>query len=160
MTAENLEQNTATPKRRRLPFSSIGAKITLILLALGAATAWGGFLVTMVFGDVGSQMQQLSGEKLPHLDMSRKLGESASKSKNAMTRILLSTNEAELERAEETVEQAAADLSASIARLPGHEQEGFKVEPADAAETLKSLVAARRSAFRNQAWIEAQTAEL
>lgn len=160
MTAENLEQNTATPKRRRLPFSSIGAKITLILLALGAATAWGGFLVTMVFGDVGSQMQQLSGEKLPHLDMSRKLGESASKSKNAMTRILLSTNEAELERAEETVEQAAADLSASIARLPGHEQEGFKVEAADAAETLKSLVAARRSAFRNQAWIEAQTAEL
>ncbi len=160
MTAENTAQKPAISKRRRLPFSSIGAKLTLILLALGAATAVGGVLVSMVFGQVGNQMQALSGDKLPHLEMSQKLGESASKSKNAMTRILLSANEAELEVAEETVVQAAEALSASIARLPGEEQEGFKAEAADAAETLKSLVAARRSAFRNQAWIETQTAEL
>ena len=160
MTAEHSVQKSAKATGRRLPFSSIGAKITLILLALGAATAVGGVLVSMVFTAVGSQMQELSGEKLPHLEMSQKLGESASKSKNAMTRILLSTNERELAVAEETVAQAAEALSASIARLPGQEQEGFKVEAADAAETLKSLVAARRSAFRNQAWIETQTAEL
>lgn len=141
-------------------FSSIGAKLTLILLALGAATAVGGVLVSLVFTEVGSQMRELSGAKLPHLEMSQQLGESAGKSKNAMTRILLSANETELAAAEQTVEQAAADLNASIARLPGNEQTGFKTEAAEAAETLKSLVAARRSAFRNQAWIETQTAEL
>ncbi len=160
MTVTGAEKKPATTKRRRLPFSSIGAKITLILLALGAATAVGGVLVSMVFGEVGSQMQQLSGDKLPHLEMSRKLGESASKSKNAMTRILLSTNEAELAVAEQAVLQAAEALSASIAALPGDEQEGFKVEAAEAAETLKSLVDARRSAFQNQERIETQTAEL
>ena len=160
MTVTGAEKKPATTKRRRLPFSSIGAKITLILLALGAATAVGGVLVSMVFGEVGSQMQQLSGDKLPHLEMSRKLGESASKSKNAMTRVLLSTNEAELAVAEQAVLQAAEALSASIAALPGDEQEGFKVEAAEAAETLKSLVGARRSAFQNQERIETQTAEL
>lgn len=160
MTVTGAEKKPATTKRRRLPFSSIGAKITLILLALGAATAVGGVLVSMVFGEVGSQMQQLSGDKLPHLEMSRKLGESASKSKNAMTRVLLSTNEAELAVAEQAVLQAAEALSASIAALPGDEQEGFKVEAAEAAETLKSLVDARRSAFQNQERIETQTAEL
>ena len=160
MTAQNAADTAKGAKRRRLPFSSIGAKITLILLALGAATAGGGLLVITVFGEVGSQMQELSEDKLPHLEMSQKLGDSASKSKNAMTRILLSANEAELLEAETTVVEAAEALSASIARLPGDEQEGFKVEAADAAETLKSLVAARKSAFRNQAWIETQTAEL
>ena len=160
MTIVDAEKKPAGAKRRRLPFSSIGAKITLILLALGAATAVGGVLVTLVFGDVGSQMQQLSGDKLPHLEMSRKLGESASKSKNAMTRVLLSTDEAELANAEQLVAQAAEALNASIAAMPAGEQEGFKVEAADAAATLKSLVAARRSVFRNQARIETQTAEL
>jgi len=159
-TAATKAKEPATAKRKRRPFSSIGAKITLILLAMGAASAVGGILVSVVFSEVGSHMRVLATDKLPHLEMSQKLGEAASQSKNAMTRILLSKNEAELELAEETVAQAAEELSASIARLPGNEQEGFKVEAADAAETLKSLVAARRSAFRNQAWIETQTAEL
>lgn len=160
MTADTAAKPIQAAKRKRRPFSSIGAKITLILLAMGSASAVGGIMVSAVFNEVGGHMQVLSGQKLPQLEISQRLGEAASQSKNAMTRILLSSNEAELERAEETVAQAAEGLNQSIAKLPGSEQEGFKTEATEAAETLKSLVAARKSAFRNQAWIETQTAEL
>ncbi|WP_417701817.1 methyl-accepting chemotaxis protein [Pseudophaeobacter sp.] len=160
MTADKAAAKPAKATRAWRPFSSIGAKITLILLAMGAASAVSGVLVSLVFTDVGSQMQQLSGQKLPQLEISQRLGVAANQSKNAMTRILLSQNAEDLASAKESVAQAAADLDASIGTLPASAQTRFRAEAVEVSETLQSLLTARNSAFRNRAWIDTQTAEL
>lgn len=149
-----------TVKRKWRPFSSIGAKITLILLALGATSAVGAVLVTLVFGTINSHMQELSQEKLPQLQMSSALGKSASGVKDAMAAVLLAQNEAELDAAKISITEATEGLSQSIAALPAAQRASFEAEAQAVAKTLKALILARQSAFRNEAWIETQTAGL
>ncbi|MGR3621478.1 methyl-accepting chemotaxis protein [Pseudophaeobacter sp.] len=147
-------------KRRWRPFSSIGAKITLILLAMGAASVAGGVLVSLVFGSVGSRMQDLSEHKLPQLEMSNALGGAASEIKNAMTAVLLAQDESQLTEAEAQITHATELLNQSVAALPAARRTSFESEAAEVGATLQALVAARQSAFRNQAWVETQSAEL
>lgn len=160
MTTDSAATQILAAKRKKRPFSSIGAKIMLILLAMGSASAVGGVMVSLVFGDVGGQMKVLSEEKLPQLEISNELGAAASQAKNAMTKVLLAATDADLAEAEQSIADAASELSRSIAELPQAEQASFTSEAGEAAATLKALVEARHSAFQNQAWIETQTADL
>ena len=141
-------------------FSSIGAKIMLILLTLGATSALGGVLVTLVFTEVSGHMRTLSSEKLPRLETSNQLGLAADRTKDAMAEILLANDTSELTEAEAAVASAALQLEQATAALPPDLREGFETEAAEVAATLQALLDARNSAFRNQVWIETQTANL
>ena len=61
-------QSSPPQKRGYRPFSSIGAKITLILFAMGAASAIVGVLVSMVFSRVSEDMSTLTRDMLPQLE--------------------------------------------------------------------------------------------
>ncbi|WP_264212582.1 methyl-accepting chemotaxis protein [Leisingera thetidis] len=147
-------------KRKFRLFSSIGAKITLILLAMGAATAVGGILVTLVFAQTGRQMEVLTQAKVPQLELSSQLVNAASRTKNAMIGVLQAGSAAELARAEEEAAAALTSLDGSVAGLPAAEQALFAPEAAAASEMLSNLITARKGAFQNQTWIDTQTAGL
>ncbi|WP_245227200.1 methyl-accepting chemotaxis protein [Parasedimentitalea maritima] len=153
-------QSTLSPKRRRMPFSSVGAKITLILLALGAASAAIGILVTLVFDRVATDMDTLAQNKLPQLELSSSLIEAASQTKDAMAVVLLATGADQLATGAENIAAATAQLNESIALLPEEARGGFEEDAQNAASTLEALVVARKNAFRNKASIEARTAVL
>ncbi|UWQ61857.1 methyl-accepting chemotaxis protein [Leisingera caerulea] len=149
------------PARRRFRlFSSIGAKITLILMTMGAACAAGGILVTLVFSQTGRQMEVLTQEKVPQLEMSSRLVNAASRAKNTMIAVLQAGSVEDLAQAEEQAAAAIANLDDTVAELPAGEQALFAPEEAAAAEMLSNLIAARKGAFQNQASIDAQTASL
>lgn len=149
------------PARRRFRlFSSIGAKVTLILMAMGAASAVGGVLVTLVFTQTGRQMEVLTQEKVPQLELSSRLVNAAGSTKNSMIGVLQAGSVEELAQAEERAAAAVANLDGTVAGLPAAEQALFAPEASAAAGTLRNLIAARQGAFRNQAWIDTQTASL
>ena len=147
-------------KRRFRLFSSIGAKITLILMAMGATAAVGGVLVTLVFAQTGRQMEVLTGEKVPQLELSSRMVNAASQAKNAMIAVLQAASVEELTAAEQAAAAAVATLEGSVAELPADEQAQFAPEAETASDRLSNLIAARKAAFRNQAWIDTQTADL
>ena len=153
-------QKDVPAKRKFRLFSSIGAKVTLILMAMGAASAVGGILVTLVFAQTGRQMDVLTGEKVPQLEMSSQLVNAAARTKNAMIGVLQAGSEQALAAAEEEAAATIASLDGTVAKLPDAEQTLFAPAAAAASERLSSLVAARKGAFRNQAWIDTQTANL
>ncbi|NVK12745.1 MAG: methyl-accepting chemotaxis protein [Rhodobacteraceae bacterium] len=147
-------------KRGFRPFSSIGAKITLILMAMGGTAAAGGILVTLVFAQTGRQMEVLTGEKVPQLELSSHMVDAASQTKNAMIGVLQAGSVEELSTAEEAAAAAVAMLEGSVSELPSAERAQFAPEAAEASDRLNNLIASRQAAFRNQAWIDTQTADL
>ncbi|MEY8801461.1 methyl-accepting chemotaxis protein [Leisingera sp. XS_AS12] len=153
-------KKNGSAKRYFRPFSSIGAKITLILMAMGAAAAAVGLLVSLVFAQVGSQMRVLTDEKVPELELSRQLTDAAARTKDVMIAVLQASDATELSAAEEEAAAAIAHLNASAAGLGGDHQAQFQAEAATAAERLNSLIAARSGAFRNQVMIDIRTSSL
>lgn len=153
-------QKDVPAKRKFRLFSSIGAKITLILMAMGAASAVGGILVTLVFAQTGRQMEVLTGEKVPQLELSSRLVNAAGRTKNAMIGVMQAGTEADLGAAEEEAGAAIVNLDDTVSGMPAVEQALFASAAATASERLSSLVAARKGAFRNQTWIDTQTANL
>ncbi|WP_052261748.1 methyl-accepting chemotaxis protein [Leisingera sp. ANG-M1] len=147
-------------KRGFRVFSSIGAKFTLILIAMGAASAVGGVLVTLVFAQTGRQMEVLTGEKVPQLELSSQLVNAAARTKNAMIGVLQADGSQGLAAAEEEAAAAVASLDSTVAGMDAAGQSLFAPAAVSAAERIDSLVAARKGAFRNQAWIDTQTANL
>lgn len=161
-----MPKDTQTPprdvasKRRFRPFASIGAKITLILMAMGASAAAIGVLVSLVFSQTSHEMGVLAGEKVPQLELSSQLAETAASTKNAMIAVLQAEDDAALSSARAAADTATARLAADVAALPAAQQSLFEGEATVAAERLASLIEARDGAFRNQASIDAQTASL
>ena len=153
-------QKDVPAKRKFRLFSSIGAKITLILMAMGAASAVGGILVTLVFAQTGRQMEVLTGEKVPQLELSSRLVNAAGRTKNAMIGVMQAGTEADLGAAEGEAGAAIVNLDDTVSGMPAAEQALFAPAAATASERLSSLVAARKGAFRNQTWIDTQTANL
>ncbi len=153
-------EKSTQPKRQRYPFSSIGAKITLILMAMGAMSAFGGIMVTMVFQGVEREMENLTQDKLPQLEISSDLIQAANGTKDAMTSALLAENAEALAVSKGMVDQSTARLSELASQLPERSRGEFRANAAHVSETLAELVAARNSAFKNAAWIKEQTNQL
>ncbi|MGR3762198.1 methyl-accepting chemotaxis protein (plasmid) [Roseobacteraceae bacterium NS-SX3] len=147
-------------KRRRGLFRSIGAKITLILLAMGAASAVGGVLVTLVFARVSGGMTTLTSDMLPRLEASAGLASAAGHTRDAMTEILLAVDAQALAAAQDKAAAAAAELAEGIAQLPEEQRGGFAASSSNAAGALADLAAARQNAFASEARIKAQIAAL
>lgn len=148
------------PNRKFKLFSSIGSKITLILLCMGAASASVGVLVSLVFGQISDGMGHLTDEKLPALEVSKQLISASSDTKDSMTSILLVDSENAMEKVEKSTESSLLRLQELIAQLPVELQEQLEEQRLNAEKTLKELITARKANFRNEQWIGAQITEM
>lgn len=153
-------QKDGRAKRHFRPFSSIGAKITLILMAMGAAAAAVGVLVSLVFSQTGQQMQVLTDQKVPQLELSRQLTDAAAGTKDAMIAVLQAHSAAALKEAEQAAAAAITQLEAGVAGLNADSRSQFAAEAAAVSERLNSLIGARAGAFRNQSMIDIRTTSL
>ncbi|WP_238705039.1 methyl-accepting chemotaxis protein [Parasedimentitalea marina] len=148
----------ASPPKKRgyRPFSSIGAKITLILLAMGAASAVVGVLVSTVFSRVSEDMSMLTRDMLPQLEYSAVLTDAAGLTRDSMTDILLAGDSAGLKQGRIKAEEAASRLQEGVKNLPEALQPKFATLAENADQSLKELLAARESVFVSDAQISAQ----
>ncbi len=147
-------------KRRFRLFSSIGSKITVILLAMGAASATVGVLVSLVFGRVSQDMGQLTQERLPALELSSQLVSVSSDAKNAMTTVLLVDNAKAMEDAKKHSQATMQQLETLITLLPDSTRTEIEPIQQKATKALQALIEARNNSFMNTTWIESQTAEM
>ncbi len=153
-------QASSPQKRSYRPFSSIGAKITLILLAMGAASAVVGVLVTLVFSRVSQDMSTLTRDMLPQLENSAALTDAAGLTRDSMTDILLAGDSDGLKQGRTEAEESATHLQDGIENLPASLRPEFSALADNAAQSLKELLAARESVFASDAQINAQIAAM
>lgn len=149
-------QASLPQKRSYRPFSSIGAKITLILLTMGAASAVVGVLVTLVFSRVSEDMSTLTRDMLPQLNVSAALTNAAGLSLDSMTDILLATDNTGLQQGRGQAGDAARFLHAAVENLPETLRPEFASLANNATQSLNELLAARASIFASDAQIKAQ----
>jgi len=149
-------QASPPQKRSYRPFSSIGAKITLILLAMGAASAVVGVLVSLVFSRVSQDMSTLTRDMLPQLENSAVLTDAAGLTRDSMTDILLADDSAGLEQGRTESELAAQQLHDGIANLPEALRPEFEALAHNATQGLSELLSARESVFASDAQINTQ----
>ncbi len=152
-------RNSVIRTRRRRLFSSIGAKITLILLSLGSVSVLLGVLASLVFTRVTGDMEELTNDKLDVLAQSNALVSAADSAKNAMITLMLTQGEDTRPRTV-AVEQATQNLNAAVARLPDTTRALVGKDARNAADMLTELANARNTQFRNEAGIAAQLTEL
>ncbi len=154
------EQITPSPKRRRLPFSSLSAKIVLILLAMGAVSALLGIVASVVFTRLNDSMAALTTSKLQTLQQSSALIAAADGAKNAMVGVLVAGDSAALAEETDTLASASETLTHAVAALPEEIRGTVQDNATNATATLERLANARRVQFRNEAGIADQLAQL
>jgi methyl-accepting chemotaxis protein len=160
-TGSNMpKQPPKTTKRRRHPLSSIRAKMILILLSMAATSAACGLAVFFAFERISGDMTSLSQEKLPQMELSTQLIGAASKTKNAMVAVMLAEAPEVLETATKKVNEAVLLLETVVAELPEARRPEFSKEVAAVETALAGSISARSVAFKNSAWVMAQTTEL
>ncbi|WP_051202803.1 methyl-accepting chemotaxis protein [Sediminimonas qiaohouensis] len=147
------------PRGLRL-FSSISAKVTLILVSMGAVSVLIGFLASLVFTRVTDDMDELTAKKLHTLAQSSALVAAADKTKNAMITMMLARHEDALEQSSVDVEQATQSLNEIVANLPDATRALVEEDARSATDMLAELTHARNIQFKNEAGIETQLAEL
>ncbi len=133
--------------------SSISAKVTAILLAIGSVSAVIGLMAVIVFAQVSSEMGKLTEDKLPDLDNSSRLLQS-SFGAEAATNVVLRVGPDELEPAVQNADAAIADLQGAIAGLPAEDRSEFQSDADSIEAAFATLVRARRQVDTNEAAIE------
>ena len=152
-----MTEQAFTPRKRGFrPFSSIGAKITLILLSMGTASAIVAVLVSMVFSRISSDMSTLTRDMLPQLENSSILNSAASLTRDSMTGILLASDTAGLEQGRLETAEAADRMQDGIATLPDALQPEFEAMASNASASLVELLETREASFLNDAQINSQ----
>ncbi len=158
-TADPAAGGTRAARRFR-PFSSIGAKLVLILLAMGAASAGIGVLVSLVFARVSDDMGVLTQDMLPQLEVSARLTEATGLTRNAMTDILLADDAAELQDRRSQMEAATQRLQEEVTGLPSDLRAEYEAVVTQTVQSLNALMAARETTFDSEARIAAQIDDL
>ncbi|MDE4175194.1 methyl-accepting chemotaxis protein [Phaeobacter sp. PT47_59] len=147
---------TQPASRRFRPLSSIGAKLVLILLAMGGVSAGVGVLAFLVFGRVSDEMSVLTGEKLPQMEVSARLTEATGLTRTVMTDILLVDDAGALAGVRERVDTAVRHLGEGVAGLPPAVRADYEVLADGAVQALNALMAARATTFDSEARTAAQ----
>lgn len=138
------------------PFSSIGAKLVLILLAMGGVSAGIGVLVSLVFARVSDQMSVLTEDMLPRLETSARLTEASGLTRDAMSAILLARDEADLREHWVKAEAATRKLQEGVAALPSDLRADYEAVTAETLQSLNALMEARATTFASEARIARQ----
>lgn len=156
-----MSATTAQPPRRRYrPLSSIGAKITFILLCLGAAAALIGFIAAMVFERVSADMTELTGHDLPRMELSSRWIDAANDANQAMNGALVAEDTADLQKANDQIARLADRFAELTTALPEARRADFEQASTSSLQTLLDLVKARTRALEADTGIEQNATEL
>ena len=150
------ESATPTRPRRRGPFSSLGAKIILIMFAIGSVAGLLGVIASLVFAQVAQDMSRLTTEKLKTLDQGTHLISAADETKNTMVGVLLARDMQAIQQSRDAAQQAGERLLHAVDALPADSQAAVRSDATAASEMLDQLIAARRLQFRNEEAISSQ----
>ncbi|SDY30458.1 methyl-accepting chemotaxis protein [Citreimonas salinaria] len=131
--------------------SSIGARLTLILLALGGVSALLGVVASMVFARVSEDMSHLTRTELAALEHSGALVAATDSAKNAMIGAIAARDAEALEARAQAAGEAAVQLDAAVAGLADELRADLQADATKAGERLGALVAARDLQFENEA---------
>lgn len=147
----------ARPKARRVRlFSSISAKLVLILLAMGGVSAGAAVLVSTVFARVSDDMGVLTGDMLPQMEVSAQLTEATGLTRTVMTDILLAGDAEALSDLRSRAEAAAGQVQEGVAALPAELRADYEALAAGTVQSLDALIEARATTFANDARTMAQ----
>ena len=145
------------PKARRVRlFSSISAKLVLIILAMGGVSAGAAVLVSAVFARVSDDMGILTGDMLPQMEVSAQLTESTGLTRTVMTDILLADDPDALSDLRTQAQAAAGQVQEGVAALPVALRADYETLAADTAQSLDALMEARATTFASDARTMAQ----
>lgn len=147
------------PLRLRL-FSSISAKVTLILLLMGGVSVLLGALASLIFTHVTEEMEELTNDKLNVLAQSSTLVSAADNTKNAMITMMLARDPDMWRQGSEAVHQATKALNGAVSSLPAAMRALVAEDARSAIDMLAELSHARNMQFKNETGIETQLAEL
>ncbi|MCB1334863.1 MAG: HAMP domain-containing protein [Roseivivax sp.] len=148
------------PARRRWPFSSIGAKITLILLTMAGTSALAWALVSLVFTEVAEGMEQLTETRLVRLEESGRAFAATVATKDAMLELLLADDQDGLNEGESAARDAVSLLETTTEEMPEAMRDDFARDSAAVADKLSALAQARKGAYSNRKGIEDSTVHL
>ncbi|MFW2543072.1 methyl-accepting chemotaxis protein [Primorskyibacter sp. 2E107] len=154
------EKKMMSGRRKWRPFSSLSAKITLILLSLTGVSGLVGFVAYLVFSEVHDNMIELTESKLQTLEQSSALVQTADAAKNAMLNVLMAPDADALKTRTEDVNVASRALTAAVSELPENMAELVLDDAENATAMLSTLAEARRRQFLNEAGIAEQLAKL
>lgn len=132
----------------------------LILLSMAATSAACGFAVFFAFERISGDMTSLSQEKLPQMELSTQLIGAAGKTKDAMVAVMLAETPEVLKAASDNVDTAVIALKTAVEELPEALRPEFTEDVATVEAALSASISARSIAFKNSAWVMAQTKEL
>lgn len=152
-------QSSTSVKRRFRPLSSIGAKITVILLVMGAASAGVAMMVSVVFDRVVSDMEYLTQDMLPQLEVSSQVTRIANETKQLMNKALLATSPDDLDEIQDDVARLGVQLNDLASQVPDDTRAALEQDVQNTTDRLTNLVAARKGVLRNNAWIDTRNDE-
>lgn len=129
-------------------FGSIGAKIFLILLAMGATSAIGSLMITSAFERITTNVTDMTETRLPTLAQTSDVGEAVGQAQKALISLLLASDDTALKDAYAGEADALHHIEAVLANLKSSETQAFHTQLSAVNSALKSLVANRSQEFR------------
>ncbi|MCJ8335833.1 MAG: methyl-accepting chemotaxis protein [Epibacterium sp.] len=136
--------------RRFRLFSSIRAKIAMILLAMTATSAAVGVMVFLVFERISTDMSELRDGQLPRLEVSTAINSSASKTKNNLISLMMADGGSVLSSVRDEAEATIAELQSHILKLDEANRPALDQAALDAKVALDQLATARGTLLRSQ----------
>ena len=146
--------------RLRQASGSIAFKQSLILLAMGGATAAAIAVALVVFTDLSRSIEALEADVLPEIGVSLAVANAASDTGDALDAIASSADIEALEAAGPGYDAALSGLVEGISRLPGDAAGPMREGTAALEGAVGDLDAARRAEFEARARMEGQIAAL
>ncbi len=139
---------------------SIGAKIFLILLAMGATSAIGGLMITSAFDRITVNVGNLTDKDLPTLAQTSDVSEAVSQAQKALINLLLASDDEELQTAYAGEADALHHIEEILPNLNSDATKTFQAELMDVNKALKALVENRSLEFIAAEQINGQVSEL
>ncbi|MBT8153192.1 HAMP domain-containing protein [Epibacterium ulvae] len=139
---------------------SIGAKIFLILFAMGTTSAVGGLMITSAFDRITVNVRNLTENDLPTLAQTSDVSEAVSQAQKALINLLLASDDEELQIAHAGEADALHHIEEILPQLQSEETQTFHAELMDVNKALKALVENRSHEFVAAEQIDDQVTEL
>lgn len=127
---------------------SIGAKIFLILLAMGTTSAIGSLMITSAFDRITTNVGDLTEKRLPTLAQTSDVGEAVSQAQKALISLLLASDDKALQAAHSGEAEALHLIEDVLPKLQSDETQDFHAQLTTVNAALKSLVENRSREFQ------------
>ena len=153
---------TSTPGRgwaTRI-LGSIGAKITMILLATAVTSVIGSLLISSAFERINSNVSELTQSRLPTLAQTSSVSEAVSHAQKSLINLLLASDEQSLQDAKASEKEAMQQISDALLHLAPSAAAQLKAELDRSREAVQKLSESRSEGFRLNADIAERVVKL